>query len=111
MDNLTAHTGERVRELIEHRGCELLYLPPCPPNFDPVEKAFLRSKRSYEVSKLVLAGHYYRWRLSDERSTRSVPEARRLPQPPWLPSIHPMNMEHADNVFGFGLPARVVRSG
>src|SRR3712207_7949887 len=28
MDNLTAHKGERVRELIEGRGCELLYLPP-----------------------------------------------------------------------------------
>jgi hypothetical protein len=27
MDNLTAHKGERVRELIEERGCELLYLP------------------------------------------------------------------------------------
>jgi transposase len=24
MDNLSAHKGERVRELIEHRGCELL---------------------------------------------------------------------------------------
>jgi hypothetical protein len=27
MDNLSAHKGERVRELIEQRGCELLYLP------------------------------------------------------------------------------------
>jgi transposase len=27
MDNLSAHKGERVRELIEGRGCELLYLP------------------------------------------------------------------------------------
>jgi transposase len=28
MDNLSAHKGERVRELIEVRGCcELLYLP------------------------------------------------------------------------------------
>jgi hypothetical protein len=25
MDNLSAHKGERVRELIEARGCELLY--------------------------------------------------------------------------------------
>jgi hypothetical protein len=28
LDNLSAHKGERVRELIEERGCELLYLPP-----------------------------------------------------------------------------------
>ena len=27
MDNLSAHKGERVRELIEQRGCELIYLP------------------------------------------------------------------------------------
>ena len=26
MDNLTAHKGERVKELIEENGCELLYL-------------------------------------------------------------------------------------
>jgi hypothetical protein len=29
MDNLSVHKGERVRKLIEHRGCELLYL--CRP--------------------------------------------------------------------------------
>ena len=27
MDNLAAHKGERVRELVEARGCELLFLP------------------------------------------------------------------------------------
>jgi hypothetical protein len=26
MDNLSAHKGERVRELIEQRGCELVYI-------------------------------------------------------------------------------------
>ena len=31
MDNLSAHKGERVRKLIEERGCELLYLPPFHP--------------------------------------------------------------------------------
>lgn len=28
MDNLSYHKGEKVRELIEGRGCELLYLSP-----------------------------------------------------------------------------------
>ncbi len=28
MDNLTAHKGERIKELIEERGCELLYCRP-----------------------------------------------------------------------------------
>jgi hypothetical protein len=27
MDNLSSHKGRRVRQLIEGRGCELLYLP------------------------------------------------------------------------------------
>ena len=39
MDNLTAHKGERVRELIEERGCELLYLPPYSPDLNPIEEA------------------------------------------------------------------------
>ena len=27
MDNLSAHKGERIKELIEGRGCQLVYLP------------------------------------------------------------------------------------
>ncbi len=38
MDNLTAHKGSRVRELIEGRGCELLYLPPYSPDLNPIEE-------------------------------------------------------------------------
>ena len=44
MDNLTAHKGERIRELIEHRGCELLYLPTYSPEFNPIEEAFAKIK-------------------------------------------------------------------
>jgi transposase len=44
MDNLSAHKGERVRELIEARGCELLYLPPYSPDFNPIEEAFSKIK-------------------------------------------------------------------
>jgi transposase len=44
MDNLTAHKGERVRELIESRGCELIYLPPYSPDFNPIEEAFAKLK-------------------------------------------------------------------
>src|SRR5215213_4497042 len=40
MDNLFAHKRERVRELIEGRGCELAYLPPYSPDFNPIEEAF-----------------------------------------------------------------------
>ena len=45
MDNLSAHKGERVRELIEERGCELLYLPSYSPDLNPLEEAFSKIKR------------------------------------------------------------------
>jgi transposase len=44
MDNLTAHKGESVREMIEGQGCELLYLPPYSPDFNPIEEAFSKIK-------------------------------------------------------------------
>jgi transposase len=44
MDNLSAHKRERVRELIEGRGCELLYLPSYSPDFNPIEEAFNKIK-------------------------------------------------------------------
>jgi transposase len=45
MDNLTAHKTERIKGLIEQRGCELLYLPPYSPDFNPIEEAFSKVKR------------------------------------------------------------------
>jgi transposase len=44
MDNLTAHKGDRVKELIEERGCKLIYLPPYSPDFNPIEEAFAKIK-------------------------------------------------------------------
>ncbi len=44
MDNLSSHKGERVRELIEDRGCELVYLPAYSPDFNPIEEAFSKIK-------------------------------------------------------------------
>ncbi len=44
MDNLSSHKGERVRELVEGRGCELLYLPPYSPDLNPIEEAFSKLK-------------------------------------------------------------------
>jgi len=45
IDNLSAHKGERVRNLIEDRGCGLLYLPPYSPDYNPIEEAFSKVKR------------------------------------------------------------------
>ncbi len=44
MDNLSAHKGGRVKEIIEGRGCELIYLPPYSPDLNPIEQAFSKVK-------------------------------------------------------------------
>jgi transposase len=33
-----------VRELIEERGCKLMYLPPYSPDLNPIEEAFAKLK-------------------------------------------------------------------
>jgi transposase len=44
MDNLSAHKGQRIKELIEERNCELVYLPSYSPDFNPIEEAFSKIK-------------------------------------------------------------------
>jgi transposase len=44
MDRVPAHKPKRVRELIERRGCELLYLPSYSPDYNPIEEAFSKIK-------------------------------------------------------------------
>jgi hypothetical protein len=44
VDDLSAHKGGRVREIVESRGCELIYLPPYSPDLNPIEGAFAKLK-------------------------------------------------------------------
>jgi len=44
MDNLSAHKGCQVRNVIETAGARLLYLPPYSPDFNPIENAFAKLK-------------------------------------------------------------------
>ncbi len=44
MDNLSAHKGDGVRELVEEAGCEVLFLPSYSPDFSPIEEAFSKLK-------------------------------------------------------------------
>src|SRR5215212_5829725 len=44
LDNLSAHKGGRVKEIVEGRGCGLLCLPPYSPDFNPIEQAFSKVK-------------------------------------------------------------------
>jgi transposase len=44
LDGLGAHRSARVRELIEERGAELLFLPSYSPDLNPIEEAFSKVK-------------------------------------------------------------------
>jgi transposase len=46
MDNLSVHKSKRVERLIKGAGCELLFLPPYSPDFNPIEEAFSKVKGS-----------------------------------------------------------------
>ena len=40
LDNLSIHLGHRVKEVIERRSCQFLFLPAYSPDFSPIEEAF-----------------------------------------------------------------------
>jgi transposase len=44
MDNLGAYKPERMRQLIEARGCELIHLPSYSPDLNPIVEAFSKVK-------------------------------------------------------------------
>lgn len=44
LDNLSAHSGERVQTLIAAAGCRVRYLPAYSPDFSPIEWAFSKLK-------------------------------------------------------------------
>ena len=44
LDKLGAHRPKRIRELIEERGAELVYLPSYSPDMNPIEQAFSKIK-------------------------------------------------------------------
>ena len=51
MDNLAAHKVAGVRERIEARGAELLYLPPYSPDFNPIEPCWAQLKQRLRAVK------------------------------------------------------------
>jgi transposase len=44
MDNLGAHRPKRIRELIEARGAELVFVPSYSSDLNPIEQAFSKIK-------------------------------------------------------------------
>lgn len=40
LDNVKTHCNPRIEELIRSRGCEVRYLPPYSPDYNPIELTF-----------------------------------------------------------------------
>ena len=44
MDNLGAHRPKKIRDLIEARGAELVFVPSYSPDLNPIEQAFSKTE-------------------------------------------------------------------
>jgi transposase len=45
LDKLVAHRTEKVKDLIEQRGADLMFLPSYSPEMNPIEEAFSKKKQ------------------------------------------------------------------
>ena len=51
MDNLSAHTGQAIRQLIEAQGARLEFLPPYSSDFNPIELCWSKVKTALRTAK------------------------------------------------------------
>jgi transposase len=51
LDNLSAHTGETIRQLIEVRGARVQFLPPYSSDFNPIELCWSKIKTVLRAAK------------------------------------------------------------
>ena len=80
MDNLPAHKGARIEELIKAAGAELRYLPPDSPDMNPIEKAYSKLKAFLrKVAERTVAGLCARLRPAP---TSSNPPNAKTTSPP-----------------------------
>lgn len=89
LDNLAAHKGERVRKLIETRGCGLLFLPSYSPDFNPIEEAFSKIKTLLRATAAGRGAHPHWSHRSNRARAGSGERARRagLLRPLRLPLV------------------------
>ncbi len=51
LDNLAVHKQPEVRAAIEQAGALLRFLPPCSPDFNPIELAFAKLKAFFRAAR------------------------------------------------------------
>jgi transposase len=85
VDNLSAHKADRIRQAIEGRHCQLLFLPPYSPDFTPIEQAFSKIKAILRGlgarSKEALQGGAPRRRSKKQFASPSRPLRATMPWP------------------------------
>jgi transposase len=83
LDNLGAHRTQRVRELVEARGADLLFLPSYSPDLNPIEEAFSKIKQIQEgrstYSRSVGRSHHLSELGGNARRRRGMVRPLRLP--------------------------------
>ena len=57
LDNLKAHKGPRVTEILARKNCTVRYLPPYSPDFNPIEMAISKLKSALrKLAERTVAG-------------------------------------------------------
>jgi transposase len=60
MDNLGSHKSARVPAAVAAAGASLLFLPPCSPDFNPIEQAFAKLKAMLRKAAARTTDTFYR---------------------------------------------------
>jgi transposase len=71
LDKLGAHRPQRIRELIEQRGAELVFLPSYSPDLNPIEEAFSKIKNT--LRKLAARTHEALLEAMEEALSKVTP--------------------------------------
>jgi len=71
MDNLGAHRPKKIRELIEARGAELVFMPSYSPDLNPIEEAFSKIKNT--LRKLGARSHEALLEAMEEALSKVTP--------------------------------------
>ena len=59
LDNLKAHKSPKVAEILARKNCTVRYLPPCSPDFNPIEMAISKLKSTLrKLAERPVAGPY-----------------------------------------------------
>jgi transposase len=72
LDNLGAHQPRRIRELIEQRGAEVMFLPSYSPDLNPIEQAFSKIKNT--LRKLGARTHEALLEAMEEALSKVTPD-------------------------------------